>query len=55
MGKREGAAEPPHRRSARASRLGFMRGQGRVPDDFKRLGAEEIEVLFGAEPDRTGR
>ena len=28
-------------------RLGFMSGQISVPDDFDRLGAEEIERLFG--------
>ncbi len=29
-------------------RLGFMAGQIEVPDDFDRMGNEEIEVLFGA-------
>jgi len=28
-------------------RLGFMTGQGTVPDDFDRMGADEIEQLFG--------
>ena len=28
-------------------RLGFMTGQITVPDDFDRMGAAEIEVLFG--------
>jgi prevent-host-death family protein len=28
-------------------RLGFMAGQGSVPDDFDRMGASEIEGLFG--------
>ena len=28
-------------------RLGFMTGQGRVPDDFDRMGADEIGQLFG--------
>jgi len=27
-------------------RLGFMTGEIRVPDDFDRMGAEEIERLF---------
>ena len=27
--------------------LGFMTGQITVPDDFDRMGAAEIEVLFG--------
>lgn len=30
-------------------RLGFMAGQISVPDDFDRLGASEIEALFGGE------
>jgi prevent-host-death family protein len=28
-------------------RLGFLRGQISVPDDFDRMGAAEIELLFG--------
>jgi prevent-host-death family protein len=32
---------------AQVRRLGFMSGQISVPDDFDRLGAEEIERLFG--------
>ncbi len=28
-------------------RLGFMEGQFNVPDDFDRMGQEEIEKLFG--------
>ena len=28
--------------------LGFMAGQISVPDDFDRIGSEEIEVFFGA-------
>jgi prevent-host-death family protein len=28
-------------------RLGFMKGQITVPDDFDRMGKEEIEQLFG--------
>jgi hypothetical protein len=40
------AVSPPRR-------LGFMDGEGRVPDDFDRLGAVEIEALFaGAGPKR---
>ena len=34
--------------SAQARRLGFMLGQISVPDDFDRMGAEEIEGLFGS-------
>ncbi|MCA1366951.1 type II toxin-antitoxin system Phd/YefM family antitoxin [Bradyrhizobium sp. BRP14] len=29
-------------------RLGFMNGQIKVPDDFDRMGSDEIEDLFGA-------
>jgi hypothetical protein len=29
-------------------RVGFMLGQILVPDDFDRMGSEEIEALFGA-------
>ena len=28
-------------------RLGFMQGEIRVPDDFDRMGAEEIDAMFG--------
>lgn len=31
-------------------RLGFLAGQIQVPDDFDRMGAEDIEKLFGAQP-----
>ena len=34
--------------AASASRLGFMKGQISVPDDFDRMGADEIETLFHA-------
>ena len=34
--------------SAQARRVGFMTGQFSVPDDFDRMGGEEIERLFGA-------
>lgn len=30
-------------------RLGFMAGQIMVPDDFDRMGADEIESMFGGE------
>lgn len=29
-------------------RLGFMQGQFKVPDDFDRMGEEEIADMFGA-------
>lgn len=31
-------------------RLGFMVGEISVPEDFDRMGQEEVEHLFGAEP-----
>jgi prevent-host-death family protein len=31
-------------------RLGFMAGEFTVPDDFDRMGSEEIERLFGTGP-----
>ena len=39
-------AAPPLKPSPR---LGFMAGEIAVPDDFDRMGAAEIEQLFGAE------
>jgi prevent-host-death family protein len=32
---------------AQIQRLGFMAGQISVPDDFDRMGKEEIERIFG--------
>jgi len=34
--------------SAEIRRLGFMKDQVRVPDDFDRMGEGEIEQLFGS-------
>ena len=34
---------------AEVKRLGFLSGQISVPDDFDRMGQEEIEGMFGAE------
>ncbi|MCK9540475.1 MAG: type II toxin-antitoxin system prevent-host-death family antitoxin [Novosphingobium sp.] len=31
---------------AKTKRLGFMQGEIRVPDDFDRMGGEEIDALF---------
>lgn len=31
---------------AQRKRLGFMKGQGTVPDDFDTMGQTEIEALF---------
>ena len=33
--------------AAKMRRLGFLAGQITVPDDFDRMGADEIEKLFG--------
>jgi prevent-host-death family protein len=35
--------------AAQVRRLGFMAGQFSVPDDFDRMGQEEIERIFGEE------
>jgi prevent-host-death family protein len=32
---------------AQIRRLGFMEGQISVPDDFDRMGGDEIEAMFG--------
>jgi prevent-host-death family protein len=34
-------------RPGEVRRLGFLAGQIEVPDDFDRMGAEEIQRLFG--------
>lgn len=36
--------------AGKGKRLGFMTGQMRVPADFDRMGAAEIEALFGSRP-----
>ena len=33
-------------KNKRGKRLGFMEGEGRVPDDFNTMGSKEIENLF---------
>lgn len=35
--------------TGQVSRLGFMAGQIQVPEDFDRLGGDEIERMFGGE------
>lgn len=35
--------------SSQMQRLGFLSGQIKVPDDFDRMGAVEIEALFGGD------
>ena len=33
--------------ASQVRRLGFMRGQMRVPEDFDQMGNHEIEAMFG--------
>lgn len=33
-----------------ARRLGFLKGEIEVPEDFDRMGSSEIEALFGVDP-----
>ena len=33
-------------KNKRGNRLGFMKGEGRVPGDFNTMGASEIESMF---------
>jgi prevent-host-death family protein len=40
---------------AEVRRLGFMSGQIKVPDDFDRMGEEDIARLFGADRVPTGK
>lgn len=35
---------------AQMKRLGFMAGQLQAPDDFDRMGSDEIAQLFGGNP-----
>ncbi|WP_144635464.1 type II toxin-antitoxin system Phd/YefM family antitoxin [Bordetella genomosp. 13] len=35
--------------SARQQRLGFLQGHIAVPDDFDRMGRDDIETLFGGD------
>ncbi|GLS21149.1 antitoxin [Labrys miyagiensis] len=41
------ALEAPQ--TGQARRLGFLRDQFTVPDDFDRMGQAEVETLFGGE------
>jgi prevent-host-death family protein len=36
--------------AGQVKRLGFLKGQIEVPDDFNSMGSKEIEQLFGDEP-----
>jgi hypothetical protein len=48
--KRDGkAARAENALSPRDRRLGFMIGEGLIPDDFDRMGAVEIERLFAGD------
>ncbi|WP_457669786.1 type II toxin-antitoxin system Phd/YefM family antitoxin [Thiolapillus sp.] len=33
--------------TTQVKRIGFMAGEVEVPDDFERMGSDEIEVIFG--------
>jgi len=35
--------------ASQTRRIGFMAGQIQVPEDFDRMGADEIEAMFGGE------
>ena len=39
---------PLDTRHTEQRRVGFLVGQFKVPDDFNRMGDQEIETLFGA-------
>lgn len=45
------ALEPP----ARKSRIGFLKGQVTVPDDFDTIFQDEIEDMFHGKADEPGR
>jgi prevent-host-death family protein len=36
-------------RRARTPRIGFLKGYGKIPDDFDHIGRDEIEALFNGE------
>ena len=36
--------------AGQVKRLGFLKGQIEVPDDFNSMGSKEIEQLFGDDP-----
>jgi prevent-host-death family protein len=35
--------------ASQTRRIGFMAGQIQVPEDFDRMGADEVEAMFGGE------
>jgi prevent-host-death family protein len=36
--------------AGQVKRIGFLKGQVQVPDDFDSMGSKQIEQLFGDEP-----
>ena len=36
--------------AGQAKRIGFLKGQIEIPDDFDTMGSAELEQLFGDEP-----
>lgn len=44
--KPNGTNDPGTIRNKQIRRLGFMKGEGQVPDDFNTMGTKEIEDLF---------
>jgi prevent-host-death family protein len=43
------------REAAQPRRIGFLAGEITVPDDFDRLGRNEVERQFGGRPQHDGR
>ena len=43
---------PYHGEKPTTRRLGFMKGEIEVPDDFDEMGAEAIEAMFGGEDEQ---
>ena len=41
------ASKPSAKGAAKPQRLGFLKGEIEVPDDFDRMGESEIAALFG--------
>ena len=44
--------QPMRTRKAKTSRIGFMDGRFKVPDDFDTMMADEIEKMFYGKPDK---
>ena len=43
---------PYYGEASATRRLGFMKGEIEIPDDFDEMGAETIEAMFGDEKER---